>query len=210
MARAWKKDPKLIKIVEEAEAAKADGNEKAIKEMKRKLKKTAEICGAITRKGRVCTRTPVSDNGRCQWHGGKSTGQKTEEGRKKSMANLHPKANVIHGIYSKDFKESLTKEEVELYNHFIDWYFENYKDATDPVNLSLFDRYIMNLIKQARKDAVDFLADSQQYNDFETKLIRFAETLGLNRKFKASTANADNTQKVGIAQLFLEDEDEQN
>lgn len=47
----------------------------------------------------------------------------------------------------------------------------------------------MNFIKQARKDSADFLDESPSYNDFEVKLIRFAESLGLNRKFKLSKEN---------------------
>ncbi len=43
-------------------------------------------CGALTRKGRVCRQEPVMDgdtprNGRCYWHGGRSTGPRTPAGR---------------------------------------------------------------------------------------------------------------------------------
>ncbi|MCM2590481.1 hypothetical protein NDQ53_14355 [Rossellomorea marisflavi] len=212
MSRPFKEDPELVKIVKEAEESKLLGDEVKLKLIKKKLKKQAKICGAVKGNGRVCLRKPHfkddgSTNGRCQFHSGKSTGPKTLEGREKALKNLNPKAKTIHGIYSKDFKETLTEEEVGFYNYSIDWFFENFKeDASSPVNLSLFDRFIMNFIKQGRKDAQDFLSDSKTYNDFESKLIRFAETLGLNRKFEKSRENSSNSSNKDIALLFMDED----
>ena len=52
-------------------------------------------CGAKTRAGGRCRATAVWDketnspiNGRCRMHGGLSTGPKTEEGKKRALANL--------------------------------------------------------------------------------------------------------------------------
>ncbi|MED4805815.1 HGGxSTG domain-containing protein [Bacillus atrophaeus] len=50
--------------------------------------------------GKICLREPISENGRCAVHGGRSSGAKTEEGREKALSNLNPKANLIHGVYS--------------------------------------------------------------------------------------------------------------
>lgn len=122
------------------------------------------------------------------------------------MANLNPKAALIHGIYLADFKNSLTQEEVDFYNQTIDWFFEEV-EKLDPVNTAMLDRYIMNFIKQARKDSSDFLSESPSYNDFEVKMIRFVESLGLNRKFQLSKENKDNPQVVGIASLFMPEND---
>lgn len=44
--------------------------------------KPKKKCGAKTRKGKPCQRTALA-NGRCQNHGGLSTGPKTKEGRKR-------------------------------------------------------------------------------------------------------------------------------
>jgi hypothetical protein len=54
------------------------------------------LCGARSKRneGRAC-RQPAMKNGRCRLHGGKSTGPKTEEGRKKSKI-----AVLKHGFYS--------------------------------------------------------------------------------------------------------------
>jgi hypothetical protein len=48
-------------------------------------------CGGGTRAGRSC-RGPAMANGRCRMHGGKSTGPRTVEGRKRCRA-----APLIHG-----------------------------------------------------------------------------------------------------------------
>ena len=45
-------------------------------------------CGAWSRSGRPCRMTALFANGRCIWHGGKSTGPRTEEGRARALTNL--------------------------------------------------------------------------------------------------------------------------
>jgi hypothetical protein len=45
-------------------------------------------CGARTRSGKPCSMTALFANGRCIWHGGKSTGPRTAEGRARSLENL--------------------------------------------------------------------------------------------------------------------------
>ena len=48
------------------------------------LKNESSICGAIKGSGEVCTRIPSNEkNLRCCFHGGKSTGATTEEGKTK-------------------------------------------------------------------------------------------------------------------------------
>lgn len=45
-------------------------------------------CGAMTKRDRTpCKRKDIYLNGRCKFHGGMSTGPKTEEGKKKSSQN---------------------------------------------------------------------------------------------------------------------------
>jgi hypothetical protein len=46
-----------------------------------------ERCGAITRRQTYCMCKALA-NGRCKLHGGLSTGPKTLEGKRKSLANL--------------------------------------------------------------------------------------------------------------------------
>ena len=44
-------------------------------------------CGAKTRAGTPCKLNSLYLNGRCKFHGGLSTGPKTEEGKRKSARN---------------------------------------------------------------------------------------------------------------------------
>ena len=44
-------------------------------------------CGAKTRKGMPCQLTEIYDNGRCKWHGGLTTGPKTEAGKEQCRIN---------------------------------------------------------------------------------------------------------------------------
>jgi hypothetical protein len=47
------------------------------------------VCGARgRRKGTPCQCKQIERNGRCKWHGGRSTGPKTAEGKSRSRANL--------------------------------------------------------------------------------------------------------------------------
>lgn len=48
-------------------------------------------CGAKTRKGTPCKLTSLYLSGRCKFHGGLSTGPKTEEGKKKVALNARKK-----------------------------------------------------------------------------------------------------------------------
>jgi hypothetical protein len=44
-------------------------------------------CGARTRAGTPCQQKAIDANGRCKWHGGCSTGPKTDAGKKRSAMN---------------------------------------------------------------------------------------------------------------------------
>ena len=55
----------------------------------------APRCGAKTRTGRCSCRQPAMANGRCRFHGGKSTGARTAEGRARCAH-----ARRTHGFYS--------------------------------------------------------------------------------------------------------------
>lgn len=45
-------------------------------------------CGARSLSGEPCRMTALFENGRCIWHGGKSTGPRSPEGRAKALENL--------------------------------------------------------------------------------------------------------------------------
>jgi hypothetical protein len=54
-------------------------------------------CGAKTRAGTGCKQKAIYLNGRCKWHGGCSTGPKTEAGKRRSAMNgFCPKRKRSH------------------------------------------------------------------------------------------------------------------
>jgi hypothetical protein len=64
---------------------------------------SAPRCGAKNRRGLPC-QCPAMRNGRCQMHGGKSTGPKTAAGRERSR-----QAVWKHGAYSREVRELLAE-----------------------------------------------------------------------------------------------------
>jgi hypothetical protein len=56
----------------------------------------APRCGARTRAG-CCCRQPAMKNGRCRFHGGKSTGPRTESGRQRARST-----RLVHGFRSAE------------------------------------------------------------------------------------------------------------
>ncbi len=56
----------------------------------------APRCGARNRAGKTC-RAPAMSNGRCRFHGGKSTGPRTQQGLQRLSA-----AHTVHGFYGKE------------------------------------------------------------------------------------------------------------
>jgi hypothetical protein len=51
-------------------------------------------CGAKTRSGNPCGAKGLPRTKRCKWHGGKSTGPRTPEGRGRALANLKQFRNL--------------------------------------------------------------------------------------------------------------------
>ncbi|MES9699860.1 HGGxSTG domain-containing protein [Bacillus sp. JJ927] len=175
--------------------------------IKGKLRIETSICGVITKQGTACTKKPTNEkNLRCNWHGGKSTGAKTEEGKKVRDANLkkgHEK--TIHGIYSRKFLEEWTPEEQTFYDNTWIYYKENYD--LEPLDEVALDRFLINSIKAMRVDSVGMnYATNLKVSlvDFEGKAIRQAETLGLNRKYRKSRDNSDNPSGVNLINTLFD------
>ena len=60
-----------------------------------------QSCGARTRRGTACQKSPVAGRTRCRLHGGLSTGPKTPEGKARIAA-----AHWKHGRRSRAFTEA--------------------------------------------------------------------------------------------------------
>jgi hypothetical protein len=56
--------------------------------MRNGRKKLRKICGAKNRKGLPCQCKLLLNGGKCKFHGGMSTGPRTEAGKKKSIEAL--------------------------------------------------------------------------------------------------------------------------
>ncbi|PEC66756.1 hypothetical protein CON62_14375 [Bacillus toyonensis] len=168
--------------------------------IKEKLQKEPSICGAIM-KNKVCTTKPSNEiNLRCNWHGGKSTGAKTEEGKKKMKENLAKGRQPIHGLYQKDFLATLTEEEKDWYSDTMQWYQDNY-DELDPLDISKIDLALINTLKSWRKNgqSMDYAVNERvSMADFESRMIRLLDDLGMSRKFRKSRDNASNSTNVNL------------
>ncbi|MCD4646335.1 hypothetical protein AR454_28650 [Bacillus mycoides] len=171
--------------------------------IKDKLQKETSICGAIM-KNRVCTTKPINDrNLRCAWHGGHSTGARTEEGKKMMKENLAKGRLPIHGLYQADFLANLTEEEKSWYSDNLEWYKENYD--LDPLDITKLDLALINFIKSWRKNGRSMkyaVNEKVSMVDFENRAIKLLDDLGLSRKFRKSKENASNPTQINYNALF--------
>ncbi|GIP39029.1 hypothetical protein J31TS4_23090 [Paenibacillus sp. J31TS4] len=68
-----------------------------------------KLCGAKTKSGEPCKKAALA-NGRCRFHGGKSTGPK-------DPSKLKGNKNALkHGLYEAIWADTLTNEEQELFD----------------------------------------------------------------------------------------------
>lgn len=198
---------KVLKEVEAINNMKyTKSRKKRAEALRSQLKKIDVICGAIDKStGKICTNPPYikedgSTNGRCLAHGGNTTGPVTEEGRKRALANLNPRARLIHGLYSRFV---MTQEELDFYIYMMNYYTETLD--LDPANILLLDRALRNFILNQRKEiaeAHEIVDESQSYNDYDSKFLRYMQALALDRRFKESKDNKENASMVDLAVLL--------
>ncbi len=205
MAKQRKKDPQ--KLADEAkrvnEMKYPKSRHKRAQELLDDLKKVDIICGAFDkRSGRICIKPPAegSTNGRCAQHGGLSTGARTPEGRERALANLNPRASLVHGLYSRFV---MTVEEQDFYvgmmNHFIDTL------DLDPANIMLLDRALRNFLLNQRKEIAEeneVINEIQFDIDYDSKFLKYMQALGLDRKFNVSKEHKDNKGDVDLSLIF--------
>jgi hypothetical protein len=122
------------------------------------------------------------------------------------LSKLDPYANLVHGLYAKD---TYTVEEVNLVQNLYEKYKDQLELEENPINYMLFDRALRNFILQIRKENqmmnIGEVEESQSYNDFDSKFLRFIQALGLDRKFLLSKEHKDNGGSLDdIAMLFVD------
>jgi hypothetical protein len=136
----------------------------------------APRCKAKTRKGTECM-APAMPNGRCRFHGGKSTGPKTTEGRKKSA-----EANLKHGLYSLKYK--MQRNQILVLKKFIEIMA---RPGTDSPYLDIMA--LNHLEREQHKKEPDFLENIDFDNlSIEDKIKVYKKLVYLlNQGTKAST-----------------------
>lgn len=169
--------------------------------IKNELKKVTVICGAVNKAtGKICSNPPVEGATRCAQHGGHSTGPTSEEGKQRAIANLNPQAALIHGLNAKFV---MTVEEEALYSGLMNYAIEELD--LDPMNIILMHRALMNLIKNERKEvaqAGEMLDETDSYQDFDSKFLKYVQALGMDRKFNVSVNHKDNNKGTNLNVLF--------
>lgn len=192
-----------IKTVEEINGMQYDTarKNKVTAHIKNELKKVTIICGAVNKAtGKICSNPPVDGANRCAAHGGHSTGPISEDGKKRALANLNPQAALVHGLNAKFV---FTVEEEALYTGLMNYAIEELQ--LDQMNIILMHRAIMNLIKNERKEvaqAGEILDESDSYQDFDSKFLKYVQALGMDRKFNISNSHKDNQQQQSLNILF--------
>ncbi|MGG5739690.1 HGGxSTG domain-containing protein [Bacillus cereus group sp. IBL03679] len=169
--------------------------------LRKQLQDVKVICGAINKStGKICTKPPVEGSARCAGHGGLCTGPVTVEGKERALANLSPQANMIYGLYARFV---MTDEERVFYGSMMESYEANYE--LDLANLMLLDRALRNFILNQRKEiaeAGEQVDESNSYNDYDTKFLRYMQALGFDRKFNVSKEHKDNDKGINLNMLF--------
>ncbi|PDZ72474.1 hypothetical protein CN887_20815 [Bacillus pseudomycoides] len=202
------KEPHIVELQVRVDMARENDNELALKEAKKELKALEDICGAVKGSGKICVNKPYlkedgTTNGRCVVHSGKPSGQTTEEGRQRSLANLNKHAAMTHGVYSKNFVENLTEQELALYYSIIAEHSED-EDLQTPANQILLQRFAMDTLKLLRIEQYGkygMMGETTAQTEISNRLIRLSESLGLNAKFTKQNKKSTNPV-VNLNQLF--------
>lgn len=128
-----------------------------------------------------CKNWAEPNHTKCRFHGGK-TPKRREDQIEAMKGNTYA---LTHGIYSNQL---LTPEEYDFYHNIMEMWTEEYK--LDTANQLILDRALRNYIKQARKDAMDFMDggfnDKGVILDHDSKFQKYMDMLGMSRKFTVS------------------------
>lgn len=177
--------------------AEKDKDEARAHEYYRELKKNKEICGALSNSGKICINKPHykengTTNGRCIWHGGKSTGAKTKEGKKKALDNLRGKSPV-HGLYTKDFLSTLTDDEI-AFMHWLEEGVKAHYEVSTPLEETALQMLIMEALRHFRMVNTRFEKESNTQASFS---LNSCELL----KLKAGNVKKMTRQKELVQRL---------
>lgn len=197
--RRTKAEMEIARLSEKVVKAKENNNEVALKAVKKELKKHNSICGAVIASGnKICLEEPMEGRNRCEKHLNLQNAQ-----------HLQPLAPFKHGLKSSNFMAHLTEDEKEFYYGTMNEYAENYE--LDQLNLLALDRLLVNYLKARRLENYHTekgtFESANAYIDFELRVQRWLETLGLNRK-NTEKNQIDSNKMNSIAFLMMDDTEE--
>ncbi|QKN88189.1 terminase small subunit [Bacillus phage Novomoskovsk] len=168
------------------------------------LKDVDIICGARIKNGRICSKPPVEGRTRCAAHGGNSPHPMSEEAKQRQLAHLNPRAHFVYGLYGGF---TMTEHEdafyIQMMNHYIP------ELDLDPINVLTLDRALRNFILNQRKehaDAGEAINGIQFDIDYDSKFLKFVQSLGMDRKFNISKEHKDNGATLSITDLFASED----
>jgi hypothetical protein len=157
-----------------------------------------KICGAKTRQGTPCQKTPLA-NGRCRLHGGKSTGPKDKEKHRQSL--LGNKNALVTGEYETISYDTLTDEERELY-HLI----PNDLDKLVRGRYKIIEIRTRRLLQRYTQELMKEKPDFKLINRLEEALTRIDaranELIREMRELSAQTPEDDNGALEQLATII--------
>lgn len=146
------------------------------------------VCGAVTRSGTPCKKTPLK-NGKCRLHGGKSTGPKDKEKHRESLKGN--KNALKTGEYETISFDTLSEEEKELYERV----------STDPATqvngrYKILEIRTFRLMKRYADELKKKKPDEELLESLEFALTRTdaraVDLIRENRSLSAETTDNDN------------------
>ncbi|WP_353853963.1 HGGxSTG domain-containing protein [Bacillus sp. Bos-x628] len=160
------------------------------------FKKDMSFCGALAKNNTICTAVPHmkedgSTNGRCQKHGRKSTGAKTEEGKKRSLAQLK-RRTPVHWLTTERLWNELTNEEKD----YLEWFEESVKEqfvienAIEETSLRMM---AFEAVKHFRMINTQPFKETITGMQMVQKFLRFFEVQGWRRR------DLDEEQRKGVS-----------
>lgn len=165
------------------------------------FKEDLSFCGALAKGNKICTKLPHiredgSTNGKCRSHGGLSTGAKTEEGKKRALANLK-KRSPVHGLYTDRLWNELTNEEKD----FMAWFEDSVKEQfmiDNAIEETSLQMMAFEAVKHFRMINTQPFKETKTGIQMVQKFLRFIEVQGWRKR------DLDDDQKQGVkADVFL-------
>lgn len=167
------------------------------RETRKKKKRGRITCNAKTRTGKPCRNYPIKGRTRCKLHGGRSTGPKTDEGKKKVGETL-----LTHGAYSR--YQPLHPKEKEFKIGLLKLFGEDPTNITKEILVDMAANYMIHIHR-----GLKWADEKERYWDFS----RMGDALkGILREMKTtplSIEGEDINIKTDLMLLFKELEEKE-